>query len=199
MPQNSQYVQSVARALRILMAFADGHSEVSVGDLSQQLGLPKSTVSRLLQTLEQMHFVMRDQRTGFYRLGPAIFTLAARGLTPEHIRVVARPHLHALAEQFGETVNLSLHDGDAVVNTEQVIGTQRMIVRVGWIGRRMPLHAASSGKAVLAFLPSRQVEAYLSKPLERYTAQTLTDAVHLRRELAIIRQRHYAIAMNELE
>lgn len=192
-------VQVVERAIAILKAFTASEPELSVTELSQRLQLPKSTVSRILQTLAQAEFVSRNQETGRYRLDVGILALAENVLGMADLRQIARPYLRALANTIGETASLSVLEPYGVVNLELAVGEQRLVMRVGWVGRRMPAHAVSAGKALLAFLPPQEQETFLELPLQAITPKTITDLEQLRAELAEVRRKGYALALEELE
>jgi DNA-binding IclR family transcriptional regulator len=189
----------VERAITILHALGNAPSDLGVTGLSQQLGLPKSTVHRLLAALEQGGLVEQDPATEKYRLGVGLVRLAEQVLMRMDPQQAAQPHLHGLAEACKETVNLSiLTDDDKVINIAS-FPSPRMVRNVGWIGREMLPHSVSSGKALLAYLPEQRVERILAAGLERFTERTITDPIRLRKELAQIRQRGYAVAREELE
>jgi DNA-binding IclR family transcriptional regulator len=116
-PSPISHLQSVDRAITILKTLGDAASDLGVTDLSQQLGLPKSTVHRLLTALEMGGLVGQDPVTEKYRLGIDLVKLAGRVLMRMNPQQVAQPYLHALAEGCKETVNLSiLTDDDKVIN-----------------------------------------------------------------------------------
>lgn len=191
-------VQSVGRAIAILRAFDSHQPELGVTELSGKLGLNKTTVYRLLTSLQRGGLVDQNPETGKYRLGIGLVSLA--GLVLEHIdvRQVARPYLRALAEKTEETVTLSVLANGEVVNIERV-PSPRMVTNVGWVGRRMLPHCVSSGKALLAYLPEHEVESILARGLPRFTDKTITDPARLREELKKVRLQGYAVAQEELE
>nr|HID13806.1 IclR family transcriptional regulator [Anaerolineae bacterium] len=192
-------LQSVDRAITILKTLGDTTSDLGVTDLSQRLGLPKSTVHRLLTALERGGLVEQDPETGKYRLGVDLVRLAGVVLKRMDLQQVAQPYLHSLAEACKETVNLSiLTDDDKVINIAS-FPSPRLVLNVGWIGREMLPHSVSSGKALLAYLPEQRVERILAAGLPRFTKQTITDPIRLKEELAQIRRQGYAIAREELE
>ena len=194
-----QTVQSVERALAILKAFSAGEPELSVAQLSRRLNLPKSTVSRLLSTLEANGFVVQDAETGRFRLGAELIALVNSAVAGFQVHRVARPHLRQLADTVGETVSISVLDGRDAVNLEQFVPAHRLVMRVGWVGRRMPAHAVSVGKVLMAFLPAEELDRLLDNSLEALTPHTITNPHTLRRELARVRQQGYATAFEELE
>lgn len=193
------HIQSVDRAITILKTLGDAPSDLGVTDLSQKLGLPKSTVHRLLTALDQGGLVEQDSVTEKYHLGIDLVRLAGQVLMRMNPQEVAQPYLHTLAEACKETVNLSvLTDDDKVINIAS-FPSPRMVRNVGWIGREMLPHSASSGKALLAYLPEQRVERILAAGLPRLTERTITDPLRLREELVQVRQRGYAVAQEELE
>jgi DNA-binding IclR family transcriptional regulator len=191
-------IQSVRRAASLLRAFGHGASELGVSELGRRLNLHKSTVSRLLSTLESEGLLERAPGTEKYRLGPEIARLAGRAEPLGDVRDVARPFLVELAEVTRETANLAVLDGDEVNNVDQVSGPH--LVRVGnWVGRRTPLHCVANGKALLAFLPLVDLERLTAGPLAAFTSLTLTRIDALRACLAQVRQLGYATALGEIE
>ena len=191
-------IQSVERAVAVLKLFGEAEPELGVSELARRLKLHKSTVSRLLSTLEAGGFVQQDPRNGRYRLGLQLAALAGLALTQYELRDVARPLLTDLAEHALETTTLSVLDGDAVVNIDQVLAPHP-VKHLGWIGRRMPLHCTAAGKPILAYLPPRALDRLLAGPLTRYTQHTITNPDLMRRELERIRAQGFALAIEEYE
>jgi DNA-binding IclR family transcriptional regulator len=191
-------IQSVQRATRLLKAFDSGPAELGVSELSRRVDLHKSTVSRLLATLESEGLLERVPATDKYRLGFMLVRLAGQVTHFGDLREAARSVLLDLAERSRETIHLAVLDGEEVVNVEQLSGPH-MVREASWVGRRTPLHCAANGKALLAFLPPGQIERILSKPLLAITEQTITGPRRLRRELDLIRERGYAQALGEIE
>ncbi len=191
-------IQSVRRAASLLRAFGSGESELGVSELGRRLNLHKSTVSRLLATLESEGLLERAPGTEKYRLGPEIARLAGRATFDGDVRQVGHPFLVELAELTRETANLAILDGDEVNNVDQVSGPH--LVRVGnWVGRRTPLHCAANGKALLAFLAEPEIERLTTGPLASFTPLTITSPAALRADLARVRQQGYATALGEIE
>ncbi len=191
-------IQSVAKAIDILRCFGHEHPTLSVTEISHRLDLHKSTVSRLLRTLEQGGLVTCEERTGHYRLGLGLLEMAGLVMEGSNLRTLAQPHLRALAEASGETANLAVLDRENVVNIDQILSPQT-IKHVGWIGRRNPLHCTSGGRVFLAFGPEARVRRVLTQALPAYTPATLTDPSRLVEELARVRQDGYAVAREEFE
>ena len=191
-------VMSARRALDVLCAFSAEQPEWGVTQLSAHLNVHKSTMSRLLTTMEAAGFVRRAHGNGHFSLGPRLLEMSALVLARLDVRTVARPWLEDLGRASQETVNLAVWDRDEAVNVDQIASTQP-ILYMGWIGRRTPAHASSTGKALLAFQPADVIERVLIRPLQAYTKATMTDAARLRQELAWIRECGYAIAEDEFQ
>ena len=192
-------VQSVERAIAVLSSFSTERPERGVGELSRELGLHKSTVSRLMMTLERGGLLSRNPETQRYRLGIDLIGLAAQVISYMDVREVARPLLRKLADDCQESVNLVVLDAGQVVNLEQFVPPARQVKNIGRVGRRMCPHCTAAGKTLLAHLSAEELEQVLPDCLERLTPNTIADVDQLRQELARVRQQGYAIAREELE
>jgi DNA-binding IclR family transcriptional regulator len=196
--ESGTLIQSVQRATRLLKAFDSGPAELGVSELSRKVDLHKSTVSRLLATLQSEGLIERVPTTDKNRLGFMLVRLASQVTHFGDVREAARPILVELTERSRETVHLAVLDGDEVVNVEQISGPH-MVREANWVGRRTPLNCVANGKALLAFLPPADIERILAGPLPRFTEQTIADPRRLRQELEIVRQRGFAQALGEIE
>ncbi len=192
-------VQSVERAIAILKAFSLERPERGVGELARELGLHKSTVSRLMRTLERGGLLAQNADTRRYRLGIDLIGLSRLVVTYLDVRDVARPVLRRLAEVCQETVNLAVLDGGQVIDLDQFVPHKHAIKISGWGRWRMPLHCTASGKVLLAYLPPDELQRTLPPQLERLTPHTVTDIDALLQELEEVRLRGYAFVREELE
>lgn len=191
-------VMSARRTLDVLCAFSAERPEWSVTELSAHLGVHKSTTSRLLTTMEGVGFLRRLPDNGRYALGPRLLEMASLVLARLDVRAIARPWLEELSRTSQETVNLAVWDQDMAVNVDQIASSQP-ILYMGWIGRRTPAHASSTGKALLAFQPPEIIDHVLDRPLAAFTKATITDPARLRQELISIRECGYAMAEDEFQ
>lgn len=182
----------------LLKAFANGSSELGVTELSRIVALHKSTVSRLLSTLEREGLVERAPGSDKYRLGFEIVRLAGQAPHFHDLRAAAQPILESLADDSLETVNLAVLDGDQVINVQQISGPH-LVRDANWVGRRTPLHCVANGKALLAYQSPEVIEQVLAGPLPRFTARTIMQPDDLRAELARVREQGYAQAIGEIE
>jgi DNA-binding IclR family transcriptional regulator len=190
-------VQSVERAVALLKAAAAAPHPASVWELARTCGVNRSTAWRLLATLEAQGLVERDPVTQRYSLGYAILQMAAGG---DHDALVrrARPVVERLATTTGETASLAVAKRFELVYVDQVEAPT--VMSPNWLGRPAPLHATSSGKAFLAWLPPEERAALLTPGrLKRYTSTTITTRPQLEHELEAVRRDGYSICVGELE
>jgi DNA-binding IclR family transcriptional regulator len=189
-------IQSVERALALLRAIAlMAPGEATLSALAQRSGLTRSTAWRLLATLQSQHFVERVSASNSYRIGFAAYHLGATGA--ESLVASVHPILGELAAATGETASLAVPQGLALVYIDQCESPS--ILSADWLGRRVSLHATSTGKAYLAWLPPDEVAAVLPARLERHTSTTVVDERAFRDELARTRDRGYGTCEGELE
>jgi DNA-binding IclR family transcriptional regulator len=176
-------VQSVERAFSILHAIS-GRSE-GLTAIAGRVQLPKSTVSRMLSTLEQVGAVERLDGPR-WRVGPSVASLAGAAAPERTLVAAARPHLRSLVDDLGEAAGLSLPDGYEILYVDQVEAVQPVQVR-DWTGTRAPLHSVPSGLVLLAEWPEDALDAYIAHGLERLTPRTIGTASALRSRLAAAR------------
>ena len=165
-------VQSVHRAFRILEALAVAPAGVS--DMARRIGLPKSTVARLLATLEEAAAVERAPDGNTYRIGPALRGLAASIDGSRGLVELVRPSLGRLAALTRETAGFSIAEGSRVHYLAQVESDRNVQVR-DWTGELIPMHLVPSGLAMMAHWSSEEVDEYVSGNLESTTAKSITD------------------------
>ncbi len=194
----TEETRTVAKALEILLCFSHSEPELSLTEISARLGIHKSTMHRLLGTLEAKRFVQRDPETGRYRLGTRLLELAFLVMEHNDLQQRARPHLYRLVEECQETVDLSILDGDSVVYLE-VVESPHRVKLADRPGKRLPVHSTASGKALLAFVAPDDLERLLPGELTRYTESTLATREALLRDLEATRKRGYAVSFQEYE
>jgi len=185
-------VQSLDRALSILerLAEADG---MTLTDLAQSVGLAPSTTHRLLTTLEQRRFAAFDEEYGVWVIGVGAFNVGNAFLRNRRIVTLGRPVMRRLMEDVGETVNLAVQDQNELVYVTQFEShaPMRAFFRPG---RRAPMHASAVGKAMLAEVDDAVLTEVLhQKGMPRFTDKTIVEPAALRRELARIRERGWAV------
>lgn len=188
--------RSLERGLAVLSALADGPS--TLDELAERLGVHKTTVMRLLRTLEAGRFVRRED-VHRYRLGSTVFDLAHRALEDLDVRDVARSHLRGLGERSGHTVHLAMLDEDQVVYIDKVdsIHPVRMYSR---IGRRAPVHCTAVGKVLVADLPASRRQRLVQRiGYPKLSPNTIDSPERFRVELDRVHNQGYAVDRNEHE
>ncbi|MGH3735726.1 MAG: IclR family transcriptional regulator [Micromonosporaceae bacterium] len=189
-------VQSVDRAVTILEILAR-QGEAGVTEIAHEIGVHKSTAFRLVSALEARDLVEQNSERGKYRLGVGVVRLAGAAAARLDLVQEARPVCRRLATETGETVNIVVMSDHGALYLDQVAGSSAMQPH-NWIGQRLPLHATSNGKVLLAFRQETLQEA-LETPLRRFTDHTVTTLKALEAQLDQVRQQGYAVAVDELE
>ncbi|MCM3741228.1 IclR family transcriptional regulator [Oceanobacillus luteolus] len=195
--KNPQILSSVSNALRILKSFSTFKPTLKVSELSESLGLAKSTISRLLSTLAHEGFVVKDKKTGAYRLGISVLTLGGIVTNELEIHNEASPVMHKLVSETGETAHLAVLDGLSTIyiHKEECNHPVRILTH---LGRKNPAYCTSSGKVLLAYDEKKLVEEIIRQGLKKYTANSISEPEKLLEELRVIRERGYAISTEEL-
>ncbi|MBT2532717.1 IclR family transcriptional regulator [Arthrobacter sp. ISL-48] len=191
-------VQSVDRALEVLEILArDGHAGVS--EIAEEMGVHKSTASRLLGSLVNREMVHQNSERGKYQLGFGILRLASS--IPGRLSLVreARPVLESLAEEYKETVNLAVLRSNFAVNVDQAMGPSTLAT-YDWVGSLTPLHATSSGKVLLAALSADERARILKETgLPARTPRTITNRGELENQLLDVSREGYGVVREEFE
>jgi len=192
----TRVLRSVNNALAVLESFSVERPELGVTELSQALGLGKSTVHRLLTSLAARGYVRKNPQTERYCLGFKAFEVGSLAAGRGAIREIVAPFLRSLMLASKETVHLGVLDEGDVVYIDKIESDQPLQM-YSRIGRRAPLHCTALGKALLAWEPKESVERFLRRRLRAYTPSTRTDPDLLRQELAKIRASRHALDEEE--
>ncbi|MCP4403486.1 MAG: IclR family transcriptional regulator [bacterium] len=190
-------VKSVVRAVQIL-EFLGSNEGANVTDISKELDYPKSTTHEILATLERERLITKD-RHHRYQLGLRLFELGSMAQAELEIRRVAAPFMKQLNVELGETVHLTVLEGNEVLYVDCLESSKRLRT-YSVIGVRAPLYCTSVGKAILAFLDDEEIERILRiTTFEKFTENTIIDKTFLKGELRTIAQRGYAVDNMEHE
>ena len=189
-------IQAVSRAIDILRCF-DGRKELGITEISKAVGLHKSTAAGLVSTLCAERMLEQNEVNGKYRLGLELFRLGKNVNTDLH--ELCHPYLLDLSEAVGETVNMAMLDGDAVVYIDKIDSPRSMRI-VSRIGQRIPFYCTANGKALIARQPKDVIDALLAdfKP-QIYTEKTIKTADEMRRVLSKSLEDGYACDDEEYE
>lgn len=190
-------VATIERAVDVLFLFAGHDADLGVTEIARELGISKAVVHRILTSLRERDLVVLDGESRRYALGPAVLQLAAAYRSTLDVRSLAHDTMVQLCAQTNETATLSVRNGDHRIYVDQV-APEREVRMTVQVGKPFPLHAGSSSKAFLAFLPEAERDDYVARAaLDRLTDQTITDKRVLKRELEQIRAQGFAVSMGE--
>jgi IclR family acetate operon transcriptional repressor len=186
-------VQSLERAFAILDEVAQRPAGVT--DIAERVRLPKSTVARMLATLEEVDAVERFDGAR-WRIGPGITALSTAVSHERGLISIARPFLTDLVTELAEDAGLGVPDGNEILYVDQVESDNPVQVR-DWTGTRAPMHSVPSGLVLLAEWPEDVLAAYVRGGLTALTPRTVTDPARLRKRLAEVRALGYAWGLEE--
>jgi len=195
--KDSMIVQSVDRAVAVL-EFLLRQGEAGITEIAAELGVHKSTASRLVYTLQSKGLVEQDGERGRFTIGFAMLRFAGAVTRQIDVGRLGAPLCEDLAQRLGETVNIAVLDGMSAVNVSQARGSSAIAAQ-NWTGQRTALHATSSGKVLLASMSEDEREEFLGGELPSYTARTITDPDELRPVLQAVGEDGYSTSFEELE
>lgn len=196
--ESRYHVQSAGRVLEVLEALAADTEPASLADLITRTGMAKSTVFRLIATLEDKGFVRKV--AGGYVLGRKCIMLANAAREAVDLREEAQPQLRRLRDLTGETVQLAVLDDWQVVYLARMLSPKPVGYMRSRVGAVLPANCTGLGKAMLAYRSRPAVERWCrTQTFPRLTSTTLTSAEELLRELDVIAARGFALDMGERE
>lgn len=190
-------LQSLDRGIQALNILGKCDS-ISVTELAKELGVEKSTASRIMETLKQHDMVQMESSTRRYRLGFRVLHLGERFSRNLEIIDLARPYLMEVSRELGQSVHLCAYNRGMVYVIDQIVSSlpYTMSARVGMIE---PIHSSSVGKCIMAYRPQNRMDEILEDyEMTSYTVHTITDKDVLRKEYDKIRVQGYAIDDQEM-
>ena len=193
-PPQRYIVPGLERGLKILRKFNRVRTEISAPIIAKELGIPRSTVFRLMQTLEHMGFIEKVKNSGDYRLGVGVLSLGFEFLASLEITELARPVLEKLRDDTGFSSHLVIRDGCDVVFIIKASAKGTFSSAIN-IGTRLPAHGTVLGRVLLADLTDEELNAlYLSETLPKFSDQTPQTLGRLKKILEQDRRLGYAIS-----
>jgi DNA-binding IclR family transcriptional regulator len=190
--RGSDEVKSAARVLQVLELLGGEGARLSLAEMASAMSVPKSSLHAILRTMQAHRWVDLDPSGTRYSLGLKALLTGTAYLEGDDVTGLAGPVLDELAEETGETVHLARLDGTDVVYLAKR-ESQHALRMHSAVGRRVPAHATALGKAVLSGLGAAEVRMRLNWPLEQITPDTVTDPDALLAQLAIARERGWAM------
>ncbi|CUU05108.1 transcriptional regulator, IclR family [Candidatus Kryptobacter tengchongensis] len=197
----AQKNNSVEKAFAILSVFSQngGKFEFGVGEISKILKMHKATVHRFLRSLEKIGVIEKNSETGKYRLGLKLYELGNSVSLKKIMVDRARKYLEDLHWYLNETVHFATLKNGEVAYLDKIIADRNFVI-ISEVGKRLPAHCTGLGKAMLAFLPEKDVKRIIKeKGLKKFTKNTITNRKKFFEELKRIRERGYAIDDEEIE
>ena len=186
-------IQSLGRGLSILEAVADSSGPVPLKDLTTLLGIDRSSVFRLANTLKRRRFLASPSGRKDYILGPSIWRLS-RKYGENMLITLCREQLRTLSSKTGETAHLAIREGTHALFIDHCAPTNRIVTVLGQTGELVPLHCAAHGKALLADLGAADLKALFgTSTLPRHTERTISTVAELARVCARAKARGFAI------
>ncbi|MFL9944183.1 IclR family transcriptional regulator domain-containing protein [Paraburkholderia graminis] len=189
------FMMSLARGLIVIRAFDEEHGRLTVAQVSERTGLPRSAARRCLYTLQQLGYVGAEGTN--FCLKPRIVSLGHAYLASAPLAATAQPVLDRLARDLGETTTLAVLDQQDILFVAHSSRVPLVSVNIA-VGSRLPAYCAANGQVLLAALPEGELEAYMSRAkFPRLTETTITSRKQLLERLKIVRRDGYAIADRE--
>jgi len=195
--RGAHHVQSLARGLSVIRAFDADRPRLTLSEVAERTGLTRAAARRFLLTLVDLGYVHTDGSR--FALTPRVLELGYSYLSSLTLPELAEPHLERLSAQVRESSSVAVLDADHIVYVARVATSRIMAVTIT-VGTRLPAHATSMGRVLLADLDEDELLARLGHgPLTTYTDRTISDLNALREELATVRKKGYALVDQELE
>ncbi|WP_052947589.1 IclR family transcriptional regulator [Aneurinibacillus tyrosinisolvens] len=195
--KQQEVLSSVHNAIRILKAFSMEERELGISELSSRLGLAKSTVFRLMKTLNEAHLVEKNIESQKYQLGIAAFELGFMVYHSMELRRVAVPLLDKLMNSVRKVVRLGVYDQGGVVYLYKGSPEVRSVTK-SKIGNRVSVYCTAVGKILLAFQSKQEIDRVLAGELTAYTPHTITQPEVIKTRLTQIRKTGVAVTHEEL-
>jgi DNA-binding IclR family transcriptional regulator len=190
---NEYTVPAVQRAVEVLELLAGSHTGISLADLSRQTGFPKSSLFRILLTLEKSSIVQLDRTRNIFTLGMKLIDWGNRALEKIDLKTVTHPHLVRMAHETRESYYVAILEDNEVIIIDRADTPEiwRMVAR---LGQRSPVHATASGQVLMAEAPDEVLNVAIQRTgLKRFTPQTITSVARLKSRLKEVRKDGYVI------
>jgi IclR family pca regulon transcriptional regulator len=192
-----EHVQALERGLAVLRSFTARETSLTISDVAERTGLSRATARRLLLTLEQLGYVEANRPE--FNLTPAVLELTKPFAGSVDPWAFTKPYLQQLTDRLEESASVAVLDGTEILYVART-PTRRLMTLAVSVGSRLPAHATSKGRVLLAFLPEAELEGYFQRSaMQRFTDHTVVNEGELREILAGVREQGWAIVDEQLE
>jgi IclR family KDG regulon transcriptional repressor len=189
--------KTVVRSMDLLNLFKD-HAQLTFQEIIELSGIPKTSVYRMLMSLEEMEFLEKGPDSK-YRLGLVFLKFGHLVLSRLDIRKISFPIMQELHDDIGEAINLIIKQGDEAIYIEKIDTNQKVRLYTG-IGRKSPLYAGACARVILSFLPNTEIQTYMETvELRPFAKGTITDKEELYKTISQAKKEGYTISYSELE
>lgn len=192
----AELLSSVQNAIRVLRQFSTDERELGITELNERLGISKSSLYRILQTLREEHLIQQNPKTKKYHLGLTAFDIGCVVFHDMEVSQAALPLLQKMQSNVPGVVQLVVYDQGSAIYLLK-IPEKKETAAVNRMGKRVPANATASGKVLLAYQNEKEIDRICQKGLPSFTPRTFTDPKLLRAELALIKQKGYAFSTEE--
>jgi IclR family pca regulon transcriptional regulator len=195
--EKKQYLQSLERGMAVIQVFSRDHPALTLSEVARLTGTTRATARRILLTLEKLGHVRSDGR--LFSLTPRVLSLGWAYLSSLNLWEIAQPLMEDLVQKTKESCSAATLDLPDIVYVARVPTRRIMTIALG-VGTRLPAHATSMGRVLLAGLPDAELERFLAEtPLESFTDRTVTHPGLLRAIVEEVRRQGWALNDQELE
>ncbi len=195
--KKSDFVQSLEKGLKVIHAFTDEETELTLTEVAGIVGLTRANARRILLTLKHLGYVSCPDNK-YFRLTPKVLSLGYSYLSGLPFRELAMPYLQEVTHKVNESCSMSVLDGHDIVYVARV-HTERIMRMALAIGTRLPVYCTSMGKAMMAHLPERKLKNLFDElDFQQFTPKTLSKT-EIKEQLGLVRKQGFAVADEELE
>jgi DNA-binding IclR family transcriptional regulator len=190
----SYSVPAVRRAIQVLEILANSHTGLSLAELSRSTSIPKSSLFRILNTLEHHSVVLQDEQRETFTLGMKLIDWGNRALDKIDLKTVSHPHLIRMAHETRESYYVAILDDSEVIVIDRA-DTPEMWQMVARLGQRSPVHATASGQILISEMSAPAINALINRHgLRKFTGRTITTRESLEKRLRQVRAKGFVVA-----
>jgi IclR family pca regulon transcriptional regulator len=198
MSTDRNFINSLAKGLNFLMTFSKHRPRMNLTELAKANNMNLPTARRYLHTLAKQGFVVKDEATGAFQLTPKVLRLGSWVMETMGIRERLLPYMNSITRKYNVTTHCAILEGTEAVTVERLRSADVVNLDLT-AGSRLPLHATSLGKSLLAWMPQKERDAVLDRlQFTAFTPHTLTSREAFEADLEITKERGYSIAEQEL-